>query len=98
MTETELGLTVTIKSDEHGKYVVVRDDGVDIKVYLEDQPIASRGAIFSRGTACFRGRLQDSSDWEFVVKFSCQSEERESERSLLQLAKEKDVEYVAEWV
>ena len=55
MTDTELGLNIFIKRDSNGKYIVARD----VRISLEDKPIALTKAIVCRGTTCYRGRRSD---------------------------------------
>lgn len=93
MTDAELGLNTFIKRDENGKYIITRN----LRIYLEDKPIASQMAIVCRGTTCYRGRRRDSKDWEHVVKFAWPSDKRQREGRLLKLAKERGVTGVAEW-
>jgi hypothetical protein len=93
MSDAELGLNTFIKRDGNGKYIVARD----VRISLEDKPIASTKAIVCRGTTCYRGRRLDSTDWEYVVKFAWPSDKRQREGRLLKLAKERGVTGVAEW-
>ncbi|KAH9205216.1 hypothetical protein DL95DRAFT_528943 [Leptodontidium sp. 2 PMI_412] len=93
MSDAELGLNTFIKRDGNGKYIVARD----VRISLEDKPIASTKAIVCRGTTCYRGRRLDSKDWEYVVKFAWPSDKRQREGRLLKLAKERGVTGVAEW-
>ncbi|KAG9242164.1 hypothetical protein BJ878DRAFT_536067 [Calycina marina] len=62
MSDAELGLNTFIKCDGNGKYIVTRD----VRISLEDKPIASTKAIVCRGTTCYRGRRPGSTDWEYV--------------------------------
>jgi hypothetical protein len=66
MTDAELGLNTFIKRDGNGKYIVAQD----VRISLEDKPIASTKAIVCRGTTCYRGRRSNSTAWEYVVKFA----------------------------
>ncbi len=93
MTDAELGLNTFIKRDGNGKYIVAQD----VRIYLEDEPIASQKAIVCRGTTCYRGRRRDSTTWEYVVKFAWPSDKRQREGRLLKLAKERGVTGIAEW-
>ncbi|KAG9233281.1 hypothetical protein BJ875DRAFT_535473 [Amylocarpus encephaloides] len=93
MSDTELGLNTFIKRDGNGKYIVTRD----VRISLEDKPIASTKAIVCRGTTCYRGRRLGSTDWEYVVKFAWPSDKRQREGELLKLAKEKGVTGIAVW-
>jgi hypothetical protein len=38
-----------------------------------------------------------STEWQYVVKFACLSDERQWEEDLLKLAKERGVKGIAEW-
>jgi hypothetical protein len=93
MTDAELGLNTFIKRDGNGKYIVTRD----VRISLEDKPIASTKAIVCRGTTCYRGRRPGSTDWEYVVKFAWPSNKRQREGDLLKLAKERGVMGIAIW-
>jgi hypothetical protein len=93
MSDAELGLNTFIKRNGNGKYIVTRD----VKISLEDKPIASTKAIVCRGTTCYRGRRNDSTEWEYVVKFAWPSDKRQREGKLLKLAKEKGVKGIAVW-
>ncbi|KAG9245612.1 hypothetical protein BJ878DRAFT_533795 [Calycina marina] len=93
MSDAELGLNTFIKRDGNGKYIVTRD----VRIFLEDKPIASTKAIVCRGTTCYRGRRPGSTDWEYVVKFAWPSDKRQREGELLKLAKEKGVTGIAVW-
>jgi hypothetical protein len=93
MTDAELGLNTFVKHDGNGKYIVARD----VKISLEDKPIASTKAIVCRGTTCYRGRRSDSTEWEYVVKFAWPSDKRQREGELLKLAKERGVTGIATW-
>ena len=93
MSDAELGLNTFIKRDDNGKYIVTRD----VRISLEDKPIASTKAIVCRGTTCYRGRRSDSTEWEYVVKFAWPSDKRQREGELLKLAKERGVTGIAVW-
>ncbi|KAH8598594.1 hypothetical protein B0O99DRAFT_700179 [Bisporella sp. PMI_857] len=93
MADAELGLNTFIKRNGTGKYIVAQD----LRIYLEDQPIASTKAIVCRGTACYRGRKSDSTEWEYVVKFAWPSDKMQREGELLKLAKERGVTGIAVW-
>jgi hypothetical protein len=58
ITDAELGLNTFIKHDSNGKYIVVRD----VRISLEDKPIASTKAIVCQGTTCYQGRRSDSTE------------------------------------
>jgi hypothetical protein len=83
MTDAELGLNSFIKHDGNDKYIIAQE----VKIYLEDKPIASTKAIVFRGTACYRGKRIGSVEWEYVVKFAWPSDKRQREGRLLKLAK-----------
>jgi hypothetical protein len=93
MTDEELGLNTFIKRDENDKYIIAGE----VKIYLEDKPIASQKAIVCRGTTCYRGRRGDSMEWEFVVKLAWPSDKRQQEGRLLKLAKDRGVTGIASW-
>ncbi|KAG9230390.1 hypothetical protein BJ875DRAFT_487995 [Amylocarpus encephaloides] len=93
MTDAELGLNTFIKRDGNGKYIVAQD----VRISLEDKPIALTKAIVCRGTTCYRGRRSDSIEWEYVVKFAWPSDKRQREGELLKLAKERGVTGIAIW-
>ncbi|PQE18224.1 hypothetical protein CJF32_00010706 [Rutstroemia sp. NJR-2017a WRK4] len=93
MSDAGLGLNTFVKHDGNGKYIVARD----VKISLEDDPIASTKAIVCRGTTCYRGRRSDSAEWEYVVKFAWPSDKRQREGELLKLAKERGVTGIATW-
>jgi hypothetical protein len=93
MLDTELGLNTFIKRDGNSKYIVTRD----IKISLEDKLIASTKAIVCRGTTYYRGRRNDSIEWEYMVKFAWPSDKRQQEGRLLKLAKDRGVTGIAEW-
>lgn len=56
MSDTELGLNTFIKSNSSSKYIVARD----VRINLEDKPIASTKAIVCRGTVCYRGMRRET--------------------------------------
>ncbi|KAH8812673.1 hypothetical protein F5884DRAFT_832286 [Xylogone sp. PMI_703] len=93
MADAELGLNTFIKHDGKNKYVIARD----VKIYLENKPIASQRAVVCRGTACYRGRECNSEDWKYVVKFAWPSDKRQREGKLLKLATERGVKGIAQW-
>ncbi|PVH68694.1 hypothetical protein DL98DRAFT_440643, partial [Cadophora sp. DSE1049] len=49
MMDVELGLNTFIEHDGNDKYIVARD----VRISLEDKPIASTNAIVCRGTTCY---------------------------------------------
>ncbi|KAH8586098.1 hypothetical protein B0O99DRAFT_529384, partial [Bisporella sp. PMI_857] len=93
MTDAELRLNTFIKRDGNGKYIVAQG----VRISLEDKPIASTKAIVCRGTACYRGKRSDSTEWEYVVKFAWPSDKRQREGELLKLAKDRGVTGIAVW-
>jgi Fungal protein kinase len=93
MADAELGLNIFIKRDGNNKYIVAQE----VKIYLEDKPIASTKAIVCRGTTCYRGRRIGLTEWEYVVKFAWPSDKRQREGRLLKLAKERGVTGIAVW-
>ncbi|KAF7867283.1 hypothetical protein EAF04_005366 [Stromatinia cepivora] len=93
MSDAELGLNTFIKRDNNSKYIIAQN----IKISLEDKPIASTKAIVCRGTTCYRGRRPGSTNWEYVVKFAWPSDKRQREGELLRMAKEKGVTGIAVW-
>jgi hypothetical protein len=61
-------------------------------------PIALAKAILCRETLCFRGQRSDSTEWEYVVKFTWLSDKGQGkERMLLKLTKVRGVIGIAEW-
>ncbi|KAG0131312.1 hypothetical protein HOY82DRAFT_578732 [Tuber indicum] len=80
MSDAELGLNTFIKLDGNGKYIVTRD----VRISLEDKPIASTKAI-----------RPGSTDSEYVVKFAWPSDNTQREGELLKLAKEIGVTGIA---
>ncbi|PVH79371.1 hypothetical protein DL98DRAFT_420466, partial [Cadophora sp. DSE1049] len=52
ISDTELGLNTFIKRNSNGRYITTRD----IRISLEDKPIALIKAIVYRGTTCYRGK------------------------------------------
>jgi hypothetical protein len=97
MSDQELGVNTHIKGDKIGKYILFKEGKEkEERIYLEDKPIASQKAIVCRGTTCYRAKMSDSEEWEYVVKFAWRSDKRPSEGQLLKLAKERKVWGVAE--
>ncbi|XXG98085.1 rRNA-binding ribosome biosynthesis protein [Hypoxylon texense] len=93
MTDDDLGKSNMIESDQDGSYVVL-DSSVTPslgKLYLEDQPIASRERLVGTGTTCYRARMPYSSRWDYVLKFKWRWARDRPENELLELAKEKRV-------
>jgi hypothetical protein len=58
ITDTELGLNIFVKHNSNSKYIIVRD----MKISLEEKPIASTKAIVCRGTIYYRGRRSNSTE------------------------------------
>jgi Fungal protein kinase len=97
MSDEELGLDTYVKEDTTGRYIELKPEGMteEEKLYLEDKPIALQHAIVCRGTTCYRAKRLGLKNWEFVVKFSWRSDQRQAEGELLKLAKDKGVWGVA---
>jgi hypothetical protein len=93
MADAELRLNTFIKHDGNSKYIVARD----VRISLEDKPIASTKAIVCRGTTCYRARRSGSAELEYVAKFAWPSDKRQWEGELLKLAKERGVTSIAVW-
>ncbi|KAI1126790.1 FunK1 protein kinase [Nemania abortiva] len=93
MTDQDLGNNGFIRADKGGSYITL--DGADMpslgKLYLEEQPIASRGGIAGTGTTCYRTRMPDSDRWDYVLKFKWRWVRERPEDELLKLAKKKCV-------
>lgn len=93
MTDQDLGTKDIIETDNGGMYVIL--DSVSMpslgKLYLESQPIASRQRLVGTGTTCYRARLPDSNQWNYVLKFKWRWARDLPEDELLNLAKEKGV-------
>ena len=94
MSDEELGLNTFIKRDKCGNHIISHGS----KIYLEDTPIASQNGIVCRGTTCYRGKRESTTEWEYVVKFSWPSAKRRREGDLLRLAKDRGVNGIARWV
>jgi hypothetical protein len=93
LSDAELGLNTFIKRNRTSKYFIAQD----VRILLEDKPIALTKAIVCRGTTCYRGRRSDSTEWEYVVKFAWPSDKRQREGDLLKLAKERGVTGIPIW-
>lgn len=93
MTDQDLGKTNTLETDNGGRYMII--DSVAMpslgKLYLENQPIASREGIVGTGTTCYRARLPSSNRWNYVLKFKWRWARERPEDELLKLAKKKCV-------
>lgn len=93
MTDQELGNINILETDNVGRYIVLDDAAMPSlgKLYLEGQPIASREGLVGTGTTCYRARLPDSDQWDYVVKFKWRWARERPEDELLKVAKEKCV-------
>lgn len=93
MTDHALGRNNLIKTDDSGSYIVLDSTLTPSlrRLYLDDNPIASREGIVGNGTTCYRARLPDSNDWKYVLKFKWRWARDRPEDELLRLAKEKNV-------
>ncbi|KAG9241301.1 hypothetical protein BJ878DRAFT_536604 [Calycina marina] len=83
ITDAELGLNMFIKRDGNGKYILARN----VKISLEDKPIASTTAIVCRGKhAIEEGEAiqRTGSTWQ-------------REGRLLKLAKDRGITCIAHW-
>ncbi|KAK1948825.1 FunK1 protein kinase [Colletotrichum sublineola] len=93
MTDQDLGKNNIIETDKGGSYIIL--DSVAMpslgKLYLESQPIASREGIVGTGTTCYRARIPDSNQWDYVLKFKWRWARQRPESELLKLVKEKRV-------
>lgn len=93
MTDQDLGNINIIETDTIGRYIVL--DGAAMpslgKLYLEHQPIASREGLVGTGTTCYRARLPDSDQWNYVLKFKWRWARERPEDELLKLAMSKCV-------
>ncbi|KZZ95972.1 serine/threonine-protein kinase Sgk2 [Moelleriella libera RCEF 2490] len=88
MTDQDLGRINIIETDKGGSYIVLNSVG---KLYLESQPIASSENLVGTGTTCYRARMPDSNQWNYVLKFKWRWARERPEDELLKLAKEKRV-------
>ncbi|KAM0797036.1 hypothetical protein BDR22DRAFT_882293 [Usnea florida] len=97
MDDIEWGLDTFIKSDNRERYVEIIELATTTpkRFYLEPNPIACQHALVCRGTCCFRAHLDSPQGSFYVVKFSWTSDKRQSEASLLAIAKESGVEGIA---
>lgn len=93
MTDQDLGKIDIIKTDRGGNYIIL--DSVMTpslkKLYIENQPIASRERLVGTGTTCDRARTPGSNQWTHVLKFKWRWARERPEDELLKLAKEKCV-------
>ncbi|KFY98843.1 hypothetical protein V500_01539 [Pseudogymnoascus sp. VKM F-4518 (FW-2643)] len=93
MTDEELGKLNIIEKDQGGTYITLHSVEMPAlgKLYLESQPIASRERLVGTGTACYRARMPDSDQWDYVLKFKWRWARDRPEDKLLKLASEKCV-------
>ncbi|KAI0098049.1 FunK1 protein kinase [Nemania sp. FL0031] len=93
MTDKNLGKIDIIKTDEGGSYITLDSAVVPslAKLYLESQPIASRGKLFGTGTTCYRAKIPGSNRWDYVLKFKWRWARERPEDELLKLAKKNGV-------
>ncbi|KAI1406102.1 FunK1 protein kinase [Hypoxylon fuscum] len=93
MTDQDLGNSNIIKTDKGGSYIILDDAAPPSlgKLYLESQPIACREGLVGTGTTCYRARMPDSYQWNYVLKFKWRWARERPEDELLKLAKEKCV-------
>ena len=93
MTDQDLGKINMIETDKEGSYIIL--DSVVMpslgKLYLENQPIASREGLVGTGTTCYRARMPDSNRWNYVLKFKWRWARERPEDELLKLVKKKCV-------
>ncbi|KFY34525.1 hypothetical protein V494_06702 [Pseudogymnoascus sp. VKM F-4513 (FW-928)] len=93
MTDQELGKLDMIKTDEGGTYAT--PDSAETpslgKLYLESKPIASSEQLIGTGTTCYRARMPDSKQWDYVVKLKWRWARDRPEDELLKFATEKSV-------
>ncbi|KAE8354714.1 hypothetical protein BDV28DRAFT_73102 [Aspergillus coremiiformis] len=92
MTGAELGLNTFIQTIPSGRRFILCDQ---MKIELNEKPLSSQSAIVCRGTTCFLAKPSDGNDWEYVVKFSWPSDQRQKEGDLLELALSRGVEGIA---
>ena len=95
MSDVELGLATYIEQKSTDRSINVSADvsGKRNRLQLETRPFVKQQATVCRRTTCFR-----TSDQKVVVKFSWTLDKRQCESELLRLAREKDVEGVAEFI
>ena len=58
MTDAELGLNTFIKHNGSSKYIITQD----MRISLEDKPIASTKATVCRGIMCYQGRRSNTTE------------------------------------
>lgn len=96
MSDEELGMDTFTEREGGRQYVTVKDEatGKNIRLGLEQVPIARQSAVVCRGTCCYR-----TIDGKHVAKFSWVSaDKRLTEPELLAAAHEKNVKGVAQLV
>ena len=96
MSNQELGLDTFIDREGTKEFVTIVDEktGKQIRLQMENQPIARQGAICGRGTSCYR-----TIDRQKVIKFSWPHASRWlTEPELLRAAQERKVKGVARLV
>jgi hypothetical protein len=93
MTDQDLGKINIIETDKGGSYIILDSMVMPSlgKLYLENQPIASREDLVGTGTTCYRARMPDSNRWSYVLKFKWRWARERPEDELLKLAKKKCV-------
>lgn len=92
MTDQDLGKFTMIETDKDGSYIIL-DGAVPPlgKLHLESQPIASREGLVGTGTTCYRAKMPDSNQWNYVLKFKWRWARERPEDELLNLVKAKRV-------
>ncbi|KAI1373079.1 FunK1 protein kinase [Hypoxylon crocopeplum] len=91
MTDQDLGRISIVGMDEGGSYVILDNAAMPSlgKLYLENEPIASREGLVGAGTTYYRARMPDSNQWNYNLKFKWRWARERPEDELLKLAKEK---------
>ncbi|PHH90114.1 hypothetical protein CDD83_4460 [Cordyceps sp. RAO-2017] len=99
MNDEELGLDTFTERDGDGRLIRIEQDEPSGKtLQLESQPFTRQRAIVCRGTSCYLTKSPGSEDWSYVTKFSWTSDRRKPEADLLRLAREREVEGIAELI
>jgi hypothetical protein len=93
MNDEELGLNTFIKSDDHGRYIMLQTENQPEteRLYLEDQPVAFAPDLVSTGTTAYRAKRLESREWEFVAKFTWRADNGKREEDMLRLIKKRGV-------
>ncbi|KAL2825722.1 hypothetical protein BDW59DRAFT_145781 [Aspergillus cavernicola] len=96
MNDEELGLNTFIKSDDHGRYILLQSDqsknqAKTERLYLEDQPVAFAPDLVCTGTTAYRAKYLESREWNFVAKFTWRADNGKREEDMLRLIKKKGV-------